>query len=143
MAPKGSGSKGTKGAKKQRGSPSDSEDTSQSTPPPGNDALVEPEGGSGAEAGPDPPNPVFITEEMLAVSLGGLEKRLAAMITNSMPGKKRTRSPSPKSVSSDAEVLSPEEVELQEDQLDQNLEGSEAEESTVEESFLASQAESL
>ncbi|XP_040210635.1 WD repeat-containing protein 64-like [Rana temporaria] len=86
---------------------------------------------------------ISLYKEMLAVSLGGLEERLAAMITRSMPGKKRTRSPSPKGVSSDNEVLSPEELEDQEDQLDQNLEGSDIEESTVEEPFSASQAESL
>ena len=149
MAPKGSGSKGAKNAKKQKGSPSDSEDMSQAMPvlsPPSSQvvaALVEPIGGSGAAAGPDPPNPVFVTEEMLAASLGGLEERLAAMFAKSLPGKKRTRSPSPKFVSSDAEILSPEELEFQEDLLDENPEGSEIEESTVEEPFSAPQAESL
>ena len=149
MAPKGSGSRGAKNTKKQKGSPSDSEDMSQAMPvlsppvDPGMAALVEPIGGSGAEAGPDPPNPVFITEEMLAISLGGLEKRLAAMIANSLPDKKRTRSPSPKCVYSDAEVLSLGDLESQEDLVDQNLEGSELEDSTVEEPFSASQAESL
>ena len=149
MAPKGSGTKGAKNAKKQKGSPSDSEDLSQATPvlsspnKPEEVALDEPLGMFGALAGPNHPNPVFVTEDMLATSLSGLEQRLTTLISNSFPGRKRTRSPSPKLVSSDAEILSPEEYESQEDQMEQNLEGSEIEESTIEEPFSASQAESL
>ena len=106
-------------------------------------ALVEPLGGSGVEASSDPPNPVFVTEEMLALSLGGLEKRLATMIVNSMSGKKRTRSPSPGGVPPDAEVLSLGELEAQENHSDQDHEGSGNEESTYEEPVSASHAESL
>ena len=105
--------------------------------------LVEPLGRSGAEATSDPPNPVFITESMLATSLEGLEKRLAAMIAKSTPGKKRTRSPSPECGPSDAEVLSPGGFELQEDHLDRDQIGSEVEGSANEEPCSASQAESF
>ena len=64
------------------------------------------------------------------------------MIAKSLPGKKRTRSPSPECGPSDTEALSLGELD-QEDHLDQDHIGSEVEELANEESCSASQAESL
>ena len=112
MAPKGAGSaKNAKTVKKPKGSPSGSEDIQNLVAPttpecPEVVVLGEPSGLLGAMAGPTQPAPSYVTEEMLASTLGGLERRMAALITASLSGKKRVRSPSPRSESLEEDILS-------------------------------------
>ena len=149
MAPKGAGgSKNAKGPKKQKSSPSGSEDLGQSSAVPSSPdklevaALDVPPGVLDAAAGPIQPTPTFVTEEMLATTLSGFERRMAALISASLPGKKRARSPSPRVESPDEEILSAEELDFSTEQGEDHLEQG-SEESTIEEQFSASQAERL
>ncbi|XP_040215119.1 olfactory receptor 6C65-like [Rana temporaria] len=118
MAPKGSGT--AKNAKKQKGSPSGSEDL-------GHTSMV--------PYSPEIPG-------VIASTLGGLEQRLTALIAASLPDRKRARSPSPRSQSL-GPMNFPTEGDFLEDQADEELERSDSEESTIEEPFSASQAEKL
>ena len=135
-----SGSEGTKGGD----SPAKSEgsDTAMPLLSPqdiSGHALMGP-GGSGAGADPGQSNPGFVTERVLAVSLGELEKRMAKRIAKAISGRKRTRSPSPEQEPSDTEILSLGELDRL-DALDQG--GSEIEDLDTEGSGSASQGESL
>lgn len=149
MAPKGSGTaKNAKTAKKQKGSPSGLEDLGRtsmvpySPEIPGVGAPGEPSE-LGAAASPTLTPPVYVTEKVLASTLGGLEQKLAALFAASLPERKRARSPSPRVQYLATENFSLEEVDFPGDQADEDLEGSDSEESTIETPFSKSQAEKL
>lgn len=138
----------TKNPKKLKGSPLGSEKLVQAfavpSSPDKSDVVAwgEPSGLFGAAASLSPAAPVYITEDVFASALEGVEERLMALIASYLPERKHGRSSSLPSGPLAAEQLSPEEIDFFFFHLGDQAEGhsdvSPSKESTAEEHFSAS-----